>query len=80
MPRRSALSRFILRPLNRVTRRFSCNFDRSQDISDTRFGFYLSTTSVLAEWNVATSTFKNSLAVRVIFMLGYWSFSATVLI
>lgn len=74
------LSRFILRPLNRIIRRFDCSFDRSRDLSDTKLGIMLATSRVIAEWNLAAGIGKPSLLISLHILLGYWCISLSVVI
>lgn len=78
--RRSALSRFVLDPLHRFTRRFDFHLHQSRDLSDTRFGAIFQTTSVLADWDLAASVAKTSVMVSFSIMLGYWSVSISVIV
>ena len=73
MARRTLLSRIILSPLNRFTRRFHLSFRQSRDITDSRLGFVLSTSTVMSDWSLATGTGKSSLMISAAILLGYWS-------
>ena len=74
------LSLFILTPINRLTRRFNCSFDRSRNLSETKLGLMLATSSVIAEWNLAASIGKPSLLISFHILLGYWCISLSVVV
>lgn len=66
--------------LSKVSRRVNFSVNSSRSLSDTKLGLLISTSPVVAQWDLATARGNQSLLVSFALFLGFWRVSLSVTI